>query len=123
MAAKTTAPPASWAAPSSSPSHNQATTVAAIGSNMAVMLARVAGMKLSEPTSRQKGTIVPSTIIHPISDQTGSPQAPEAASSIRPVGNVHHGWTTAQKSEAKRKPYVVSEIASRRPSSRSATRM
>jgi hypothetical protein len=55
------------------------------------MLARVAGMKLSEPTSSPKGTIVPSTIIQTISDQTGRPQAPEAASSTTPAGNVHHG--------------------------------
>src|SRR5688500_17603750 len=100
MAARTTAPPASWAAPSSSPSHDQATRVAAIGSNIAVMLARVAGMKLSEPTRRPKGTIVPKTIIQAISDQTGSPQAPAAGSSTTPAGNVHQGCTTAQKSDA-----------------------
>src|SRR5688572_33329067 len=86
IAAKTTVPPASWAAPSSSPSQDQATNVAAIGSNMAVMLARVAGMKLSDPTSRQKGTIVPSTIIQPISDLTARPEASAAAASISAIG-------------------------------------
>ena len=110
MPASTSVPPPSCAAPNASPSQSQATTVAATGSSIAMIAARVAGTKRSAAIINAKGTIVPSAIIQLMRDQTGKPHASYAASSSWPTGNDHHGWTSAQKSEAKRKPYVVREM-------------
>jgi hypothetical protein len=60
-------------------------------------------------TTSANGTIVPSTIIQATSVQTGAwspdrwPRSGVLPATTEP-GNVHQGWTAAQKSEAKRKP-------------------
>ena len=104
-----TAPPRSWKAPSDSPSQRNATTVAAGGSSIAAIPALVAETWRSAVTTSANGTIVPSTIIQATSVQTGAcrperwPRSGVVRVTIDP-GNVHHGCTADQKSEAKRKP-------------------
>src|SRR5438128_2162353 len=78
----------------------------------------VALMWRIEPTMRKNGTIVPNTIIHIISVQIGRCRSERFPSSETLLpgtskGKVHHGWTIAQKTAAKRKPQQRSEIGSR----------
>ena len=69
----------------------------------------VAGRCWSEPTMRVNGTIVPSTTMASTSAQAGSSvplrfPSSEIVSPSSSRGKLHHGWATAQKRLAKRKP-------------------
>ena len=86
-----------------------AKTVAATGSNIAVIAARDAGICRKDAARSANGTIVPSTTIHAIKSQTGSERCSmrpsnEVVSSTSSRGNDDHGWKIAQKIEASRKP-------------------
>ena len=85
-------------------------------------------MRGSAPTTSANGTIDPSTIIHAIRNQSGAcSELMWPRSEVLPLnaspGNDHHGWTTAQKRAANRKPHARSEIGSRPRVPRSASRM
>src|SRR5436190_308381 len=70
--ARMTPAPTSCAAARSSPSQTHATRMATTGSNMAITLARGAGMCARAATNRPNGTNVPITTIHVISSQAGA---------------------------------------------------
>src|SRR5918998_1139464 len=96
MAVSTTKAPASWNVVSASPSHANAKTVAATGSNIAVIAARDAGICRKDAARSANGTIVPSTTIHAIKSQTGSERCSmrpsnEVVSSTSSRGNDDHG--------------------------------
>src|SRR5439155_20994752 len=92
-----------------SASQAYATTVAATGSSIATIPARVADTWRRAATTSPNGTIVPKSTIQAISTQTGrcrSARFPSSETS-RPgtaPGKLHHGWTIAQKNAAKKNP-------------------
>src|SRR5438067_13708128 len=109
MPQRTTAAPASCAADNDSRSQIQAATVATTGSSIAVTPTCVAVMCRIAPTMSVNGTAEPSTITQSTRAQTGrwyELRCP-CNETVRPVaaaGKLHHGWTTVQKTTAKKKP-------------------
>src|SRR3954447_10354852 len=126
--ARVTAAPDTCRGSRVSPSQAEAMTMARTGSSMAVIPTRVALMRRSAPTTSANGTIVPRTTIQAMRAHVGRWLAErwprrETLSSTRAVGKFHQGATKDQKSVAKKKPQADSEIASRRRTPRSASRM